>query len=148
MDIPRFLANTIEKDLGKQKVIMLYGSRRVGKTTLIRDIAERHQQDVLLLQGEDMNVIALLQQRTIANYERLLRNKKILIIDEAQVIPNIGKSLKLMIDNIKDITIIATGSSSFDLISSAGEPLVGRQLVYQLYPIAQAELSSVEDLLT
>ena len=66
-------------------------------------------------------------------------------IDEAQAIPEIGKILKLMIDTIKGITFIATGSSSFDLQNSTGEPLVGRNLVYQLYPIAQIELSAIQD---
>ena len=74
--------------------------------------------------------------------------KKIVIIDEAQSIPEIGKILKLLIDGVKGITIIVTGSSSFDLVYATGEPLVGRNLVYQLYPIAQAELSAVEDYLT
>lgn len=148
MDIPRILENTLESKLGKQKVIMLYGTRRVGKTTLIQNIADKHKKDVLLLQGEDMQVAGILQERTIANYKRLVGNKKIIIIDEAQAIEHIGHKLKLMIDNIKGITIIATGSSSFDLIASAGEPLVGRQLIYQLYPIAQAELAQIEDLLT
>lgn len=148
MDIPRILENTLEKQLGKQKVILLYGTRRVGKTTLVHSIAGRHQKDVLLLQGEDMQVAEILQQRTVANYKRLIGNKKILIIDEAQAVPGIGQKLKFMIDNIKGLTIIATGSSSFDLIAAAGEPLVGRQLVYQLFPIAQVELTKMEDLVT
>lgn len=148
MEIPRLLESILNKQLGKQKVIMLYGSRRVGKTTLIQRIAEKHKDDVLLLQGEDMQVASLLQQRTIANYRRLVGNRKIIIIDEAQAVPGIGPILKLMIDNIKGITLIATGSSSFDLVAATGEPLVGRQLVYQLYPIAQAELTGTEDLLT
>ncbi|HVB03187.1 MAG TPA: ATP-binding protein [Chitinophagaceae bacterium] len=147
MNIPRILEKTIYHQLGKQKVIMLYGTRQVGKTTLIQHIAKKHKSDVLLLQGEDMQVAGILQQRTIANYQRLVHGKKIIIIDEAQVVPGIGQALKLMIDNINGITIIATGSSSFDLVAAAGEPLVGRQLVYQLYPIAQTELSEIEDLL-
>lgn len=147
MEIPRLLERTLNNQIGKQKVIMLYGTRRVGKTTLIEGIAQKHAKDVLFLQGEDVQVAALLEQRTIANYQRLINKRKIIIIDEAQAIPEIGRILKLMIDNIKGITIIATGSSSFDLVAAAGEPLVGRQLVYHLYPIAQAELSSIEDLL-
>ena len=87
MEIARILEETLEQQLGKQKVIMLYGTRRVGKTTLIQTIAANHKHDVLLLQGEDMQVASLLQQRTIANYKRLILNKKIVIIDEAQTIP-------------------------------------------------------------
>lgn len=124
--------------LGTQKVLMLYGTRRTGKTTIIENIVNKYPKDTLLLQGEDMQVSEILQRRTIANYTQLTAGKKIIIIDEAQTIPEIGKVLKLLIDGIKGITVIVTGSSSFDLVYATGEPLVGRNLVYQLYPIAQA----------
>ena len=148
MDIPRLIEKRIEEELGKQKVILLYGTRRTGKTTIIENIAARYDSTVLLLQGEDMQVASLLQQRTVANYSQLTKGKRIVIIDEAQAVPEIGKILKLMIDNIKGISIIATGSSSFDLVYSTGEPLVGRNIVHYLYPIAQVELSAIEDRLT
>ena len=145
MNIPRLIERKIENEIGKQKVILLYGTRRTGKTTIIENIATKYASDVLLLQGEDMQVASLLQQRTIANYSQLIKGKKIVIIDEAQTVPEIGKILKLMIDNIKGISIIATGSSSFDLVYNTSEPLVGRNIVHHLYPIAQAELSIIED---
>ena len=145
MDIPRLLQQKIEKQIGKQKVIMLYGTRRVGKTTIIDHIAAKYGTDVLLLQGEDMQVAGMLAQRTIANYKQLTRGKKIIIIDEAQAVPDIGLVLKLMIDNIKGITVLASGSSSFDLVHKTGEPLVGRNILHYLYPIAQSELSQTED---
>lgn len=148
MNITRSIEKQIESQLGKQKVIMLYGTRRTGKTTIIENIASRLGAEVLLLQGEDLQVAELLQQRTIANYKQLTIGKKIVIIDEAQAVPEIGKILKLMIDNIKGITILVTGSSSFDLVYKTGEPLVGRNMVYHLYPIAQVELSATEDLIT
>ena len=147
IDIPRSLEQQIESQLGKQKVILLFGTRRTGKTTIIEHIAAKYADDTLLLQGEDMQIAELLQRRTIANYQQITKGKKIVIIDEAQAIPEIGKVLKLMIDSIKGITIIVTGSSSFDLISHAGEPLVGRNIVYHLYPVAQSELSAIEDYL-
>jgi len=148
MDITRLLQAEIDKQIGKQKVVMLYGSRRTGKTTIIRHLADKYDKDVLLLQGEDMDVSMSLAQRTVANYKRLTKGKKIIVIDEAQAVPDIGMVLKVMIDNIHDITIIATGSSSFDLVNKTGEPLVGRNLVYQLYPIAQCELKDYEDQIT
>jgi len=148
MNIPRLVQQQIMAKLGTQKVVMLYGTRRTGKTTIIENIVTKYPNDTLLLQGEDMQVAEILQRRTIANYTRLTGGKKIIIIDEAQSIPEIGKILKLLIDGIKGITIIVTGSSSFDLVYATGEPLVGRNLVYQLYPIAQAELSVVEDYVT
>jgi hypothetical protein len=148
MDIPRLIEKKMEAELGRQKVIMLYGTRRTGKTTIIENIAARHRNDVLLLQGEDMQVAGLLQQRTVANYGQLTKGKKIVIIDEAQAVPEIGRILKLMIDNVKGISIIATGSSSFDLVHHTGEPLVGRNIVHYLFPIAQVELSAQENRLT
>lgn len=143
--IPRLLETQIETQLGRQKVIILYGTRRTGKTTIIESIAAKHKSDTLLLQGEDMQIADLLQQRTVSNYQQLIGRKKILIIDEAQAVPQIGKILKLIIDSIKGITIIVTGSSSFDLVNTIGEPLVGRNIVYKLFPIAQAELVGTEN---
>ncbi len=148
MDISRIIQQQVETQIGVQKVIMLYGTRRTGKTTIIEKIAQNHADVTLMLQGEDMQVVELLQKRTVANYQHLTAGKKIIIIDEAQAIPEIGKILKLLIDTVKGITVIATGSSSFDLAYTTGEPLVGRNLVYHLYPIAQVELSETEDYLT
>lgn len=88
-----------------------------------------------------------MENRSIANYKKVVRDNKLILIDEAQEIPNIGKVLKLMIDNIKGITIFATGSSSFDIMNKAGEPLTGWQFLYMLYPISQQELSAQENLL-
>lgn len=148
MDIPRIVQDQIESKIGQQKVILLYGTRRTGKTTIIEKIIQKFSSDVLLLHGEDMQISAILQNRTIANYQQLTKGKKIIIIDEAQAIPEIGKILKLLIDTIRGITVIATGSSSFDLVNRTGEPLVGRNLEFYLYPIAQAELSTIEEFLT
>jgi predicted AAA+ superfamily ATPase len=83
MDIVRLIETDIIKHIGKQKVIMLYGTRRTGKTTIIRNIAKRYGAEVLMLQGEDIQVMQLLAQRTIANYTQLTRGKKLIMIDEA-----------------------------------------------------------------
>jgi predicted AAA+ superfamily ATPase len=147
MEFRRYLQDRIESQIGKQKVLMLYGSRRTGKTTIIENIHDKHQEDSLILLGEDVQVAEFLQIRTVANYRQLVGDKKLVIIDEAQAVPNIGKILKLMIDNVKGITIIATGSSSLDLVNDAGEPLVGRQKEYQLFPLAQTEFGKTENLL-
>lgn len=148
MDIPRLIEQKLEKQVGKQKVILLYGTRRTGKTTIIENIAAKQGTDALLLKGEDMQMAGLLQQRTVANYQQLAHGKKLIIVDEAQAVPEIGKVLKLMIDQVKGITIIATGSCSFDLVYHTGEPLVGRNIIYHLFPIAQVELAATEDYLT
>jgi predicted AAA+ superfamily ATPase len=145
MEIPRYVQASIEKQLGKQKVILLYGTRRSGKTTIIENLFHKNQQETLFLLGEDVQVAELLSQRSVSNYKQIVGDKKIIIIDEAQVVPNIGKILKLMIDNLKGISIIATGSSSFDLVNDAGEPLVGRKKEFHLFPVAQLEYAKIEN---
>ena len=143
--IPRYLSAVINSKVGKNKVILLFGTRRVGKTWFIENIIGEIAVEHLFLNGEDQDVQALLATRTAANYKRVLGNTKLLIIDEAQVIPEIGKILKLLIDSFKDLTIIASGSSAFDLSNQTGEPLTGRSLTYYLYPIAQVELNGIEN---
>jgi predicted AAA+ superfamily ATPase len=94
----------------------------------------------ILMNAEDFDDRDRLAIRTGANYKRLAGKNKIILIDEAQHIPEVGKVLKLFIDSVPGITIIASGSSSFDLINKTGEPLVGRSLTFHLFPIAQCEL--------
>ena len=144
--LTRALQKLIEGRLDLQKVSLLIGARRVGKTELLKTIRDKMGNTVLWLNGEDADAQALLDNRTIANYKRLLAGYSLLIIDEAQYIPDIGRKAKLMIDEIKPLHIILTGSSAFDIVQT-GEPLVGRTISYQLYPIAQMELQQVEDLL-
>jgi len=125
--IKRAIEDDILNDLStKSKVILIYGIRRVGKTQLIKHIIQQTSMEYLLLNGENIEHTDLLKTRSTANYKRLLGKKKLLIIDEAQAIPEIGIKLKLMIDTIPDLKILATGSSSFDLNNQVGEPLVGR----------------------
>ncbi|MDY0905220.1 ATP-binding protein [Pedobacter sp. CFBP9032] len=143
--ISRYLKSTILNKIGKNKVILLFGTRRVGKTWLIEQITAEVNIAYLFLNGEDQDIQTLLATRTAANYKRILGNSKLLVIDEAQVIPEIGKILKLLIDSFKDLTIIASGSSAFDLSNQTGEPLTGRSITYHLYPVAQLELAPNEN---
>ena len=101
---------------------------------------------MLLLNAEDFEVQEVFKKRSIANYQRLIGDATLLILDEAQAIENVGAALKLMIDSQPHLTILATGSSSLDLVNSTGEPLTGRQVVFQLFSIAQMEIK--EDWLT
>lgn len=142
----RLLFQQIENHLDRQKVTLLLGARRVGKTALLRAIHEKIGSKSLWLNGEDADVHKLLEERTIANYKRLLQGYELLIIDEAQFVPDMGRKAKLMIDEIKPLHIILTGSSAFD-IAQMGEPLVGRTIMHYLYPIAQAEMMQLENLL-
>lgn len=140
MEITRRIEETIMGKIGTNKVILLFGSRRVGKTFLINKIYMRFTGKKMMLNGEDFDVQELLKKRTVASYNRLVNDTELLIIDEAQAIPQVGLILKLMIDSHPRLTIIATGSSSLDLLNTAGEPLTGRTISYFLFPIAQMEL--------
>ncbi|AYD47699.1 ATP-binding protein [Arachidicoccus soli] len=145
--IKRKLEDLVTPQLGKNKVILIMGTRRVGKTVLIDSIRKKYPEQTLILNAEDFDVQELLKNLSVANYQRIIGNAKLLIIDEAQVLPNIGQILKLMIDNIVELTIIATRSSSFDLANKTGDPLTGRSIHYHLYPLSQAEISEVENAL-
>ncbi len=138
--IERALQKSIEKRIGENKALLIYGTRRVGKTKLLEAIRKSHKKPSLLLNAEDMEVQSLLQRRTAANYQRIIGKHQLLMIDEAQVVPEIGKHLKFMVDTFPKLTIIATGSSSFDLMNKSGEPLSGRSYQYTLYPVSQGEL--------
>ena len=146
---PRSIQSIFEKNLRPNKVLMLIGPRRVGKTTFIRNYLKAFKaEEILKLNGEDILDAALIQERSVANYSRLLEGKKLLVIDEAQHIPNIGMILKLIVDTIEGIRVIASGSSAFDLHQQAGEPLVGRMSTLNLFPLGQLEYSKVEDFKT
>lgn len=145
----RGIQTIFERNLRPNKVLLLIGPRRVGKTSFIRTYTSTFQaEDILILNGEDVLDAALVQERSVANYSRLLEGKKLLVIDEAQHIPNIGMILKLIVDSIEGIRIIASGSSAFDLNQQAGEPLVGRMSTLHLFPLAQMEFTKVEDFKT
>jgi predicted AAA+ superfamily ATPase len=146
---PRSIQSLFEKNLRPNKVLMLIGPRRVGKTTFIRNYLKAFKaEEILKLNGEDVLDAALIQERSVTNYSRLLEGKKLLVIDEAQHIPNIGMILKLIVDTIEGIRVIASGSSAFDLHQQAGEPLVGRMNTLHLFPLGQMEFAKVEDFKT
>ena len=142
MIIHRRLEETVIGKIGTNKVILILGTRRVGKTYLINRVSERVTGKKMLLNAEDFDVQEVLKKRTVANYQRLINDTTLLIIDEAQAIPEIGSILKLMIDSHPHLTILATGSSSLDLVNASGEPLTGRSYSYNLYPVAQLELGN------
>ena len=136
--IIRSLQQTIEKRLFKGKAILIFGPRQSGKSTLVEAILK--DKDHLYLNGDDADVRDLLTNTTAAKLKSVVGNKKILFIDEAQRIHNIGLTLKLFTDQIKDVQIIATGSSAFELSSQVNEPLTGRKYEYMLYPLSFEEL--------
>ena len=144
--IKRAVLKQFETKVLPNKVLLLLGARRVGKTELIKEYLKNIlQEDYLHLNGEDVDDANLLKVRSVANYKRLLANTKLLVIDEAQNIPEIGLILKLIVDTIEGIKVIATGSSVFDLSNKLGEPLVGRKNTIYLFPFAQIEFSQHEN---
>ena len=126
------------------KVVVVYGPRRVGKTTLIRRYIREHDPDALFVTGEDIVVREYLESQSLAKLTSFVGRRRTLIIDEAQHIRQIGLNLKLLADHIEGLQIIATGSSSFDLASQTGEPLTGRKYTLLLLPLAQLELQETE----
>lgn len=144
--IKRAIFEYFSKKVLPNKVLILLGARRVGKTALIKNyLSNIPKTDFLQLNGEDIQDADLLKERSVANYKRLLANVKLLVIDEAQNIPEIGLILKLIVDSIEDIKVIATGSSVFDLSNKLGEPLVGRKNTIYLFPLAQMEFAKYEN---
>ena len=144
--LERGIDTLFSKKVLPNKVLILLGARRVGKTAFIKNfLSTIPKGDYLQLNGEDIQDADLLKERSVSNYKRLLSNTKLLVIDEAQNIPDIGLILKLIVDSIDGIKVIATGSSVFDLSNKLGEPLVGRKNTIYLFPLAQMEFSKYEN---
>ncbi len=141
----RDLTPIILKKVQPNKVILVFGARRVGKTVLVKQILEELKEPFLFLNGEDINVHDKLAIRTVENYRQIIGSYKLLYIDEAQKIPEIGLKLKLMIDEIDDLKIIISGSSSFDIHKDAGEPLTGRKYSFNLYALSENEYNQTEN---
>ena len=146
MNYPRAILPLFQKKLRPNKVVLLIGPRRVGKTVFIKSFLDSlPKEKCLVLNGDDVLDVALLKERSVPNYQRLLDGKEYLIIDEAQHIPDIGMILKLIVDAIDGIKVVASGSSAFDLYHQVGEPMVGRKSTLYLYPLAQMEIGKQED---
>ena len=143
-EIIRHYENLLKIKLKPNKVLVLLGARRVGKTQLLKKLVENTTEEILFLNGDDIITHQLLEVQSTANYKRMLGDIRILIIDEAQEVKNIGKKLKLMVDTIDNLKILVTGSSAFEINNQIGEPLVGRMSTIHLYPIAQLEFSNYE----
>lgn len=144
MYIPRDQHANIEKLLVPGKVVVLYGARRVGKTTLVQRFLKGVEEPFLAVTGEDAVVQEYLGSGALDRLREFMGSRRLLVVDEAQYIPDIGRGLKLLIDHVPGLRILATGSSSFGLSDATGEPLTGRQFGLRLYPLSQAELGAVE----
>ena len=137
--IERILETTIQERLWQGKAIILFGARQVGKTTMLKKMLQGRD-DVLWLNGDEQDVRNLFENASSTLLNKIIGKKKIVVIDEAQRITNIGLGIKLITDNISGVQVVATGSSSFDLSNKINEPLTGRKLEYWMYPLSFGEL--------
>lgn len=146
MFIPRKHLENLKKAVEPNKVVSIFGARRVGKTTLVKEYlkAFESEEKTLFITGDEIEVQKALSSQSIEKLKNFLGDARLVIIDEAQMIQNIGINLKLIVDNIPEIKIITTGSSSFDLNKKIGEPLTGRKTTLKLFPLAQMEFSKIE----
>jgi len=137
----------IQNRLFQGKAIILLGPRQSGKTTLIKAVLEQSDQNYLMLNADEPDVRELLQEVTSTRLKTIIKGNRIVCIDEAQRISNIGLTLKLITDQIPEVQVIATGSSSLELNSSIAEPLTGRKFEFTLPPLSFSELASYYGLL-
>ena len=144
MYIPQRQLNNLRKVLTPQKAVIVYGPRRCGKTTLLKHFVKDIKEKYLFVTGEDITIHDYLSSQSIDKLSNFVGIHKLLIIDEAQKIQNIGLNIKLILDHIPDIKVIASGSSSFDLAQQVGEPLTGRKFTLKMFPLAQLELKNIE----
>ena len=138
--IDRIIEKAILDKLFKGKAILIFGARQVGKTTLINKIAGEINEQTLVLNGDEPDVRELLSNATSRRLKAYFGNNKLVIIDEAQGIKDIGITLKLITDQLKDVQIMATGSSAFELADKTAESLTGRKYEFKLYPLSFGEL--------
>ena len=132
--IPQRQLDHLKEVITAGKVVIIFGPRRVGKTTLLKKYLY-NEANYLFVTGEDIFVREFLSSGSIEKLKEFIGEKSLLVIDEAQYIPEIGLNLKLIVDHLPHVKVIATGSSTFDLAKQIGEPLTGRKQVIQLFPL-------------
>jgi predicted AAA+ superfamily ATPase len=144
--IERILEKQILAKINTNKAIILLGSRQVGKTTLLKSLFE-NSSETIWLNADEPDIQAIFANISSKRFEAIIGNKKMIIIDEAQRIPDIGLKMKLITDQLPSIQIIATGSSAFELSNKLNEPLTGRKWEFKMYPISFQEMVNHHGLL-
>jgi len=144
MYIPQIQLEHLKSLVIPGKVVVIHGPRRVGKTTLLKKYLEG-EKNYLFVTGEDIFVRDFLSSGSVDQLKDFVGTKELLVVDEAQYIPMIGLNLKLIVDHLPHVKVIATGSSTFDLAKQVGEPLTGRKYVLKMFPISQIELNHLEN---
>lgn len=145
--IERKLSKVIKEQLFRGKAIIVVGSRQVGKTTLLGELVRQSDKRILSLNCDEPEVQTMLTDTNVAKLRTIIGNNELVVIDEAQKVNNIGLTLKLIVDNIKDVQVVATGSSAFELRNQLNEPLTGRKFEYQMFPISSGEIIDTYGLL-
>ncbi len=140
--IKRMLEKNVVKKFFKGKAILILGPRQVGKTTLVKYLTGKFKDSLLFLNGDEADAREFLTNTTSSALKKIIGKNKVIVIDEAQRIENIGLTLKLLVENFPSRQIIATGSSSFELSNKINEPLTGRKFEYHLYPLSFHEMSN------
>ncbi len=140
--IKRLLQPLIGENLFKGKAIVILGSRQVGKSTLLSMISQELSNKILFLNCDNNDIKKQLSEPEINELRRIIGKNEIVFVDEAQRVLNIGLTLKLIKDQMPEVQLIVTGSSSLDLSNLVNEPLTGRKFEYQLFPVSFQELSN------
>ena len=142
MRIPRYYDN-LENYLTLNKALLIFGPRQVGKTTVLNDFLKNTNLKYKLENGDNIKVQDVLSSEDFDRIKEFVEGYELIAIDEAQKIKNIGTGLKIIVDQVPGIKVIATGSSSFELLGQTGEPLTGRKTTIKLFPVAQLELKKL-----
>lgn len=138
--IIRRVYTKIQQRLFRGKAILILGPRQVGKSTLCEFVLKETGQSYFNLNGDDADVRSELSETSATRLRAIIGSHKLVFIDEAQRIPNVGLTLKIFVDQLKDVQVIATGSSAFDLANLSNEPLTGRKYEFFLFPLSFGEL--------
>ena len=144
--IERILEKQILAKINKKKAIILMGPRQVGKTTLLKSLFEKST-EIIWLNGDEPDIQSIFENISSKRLEAIIGNKKMIIIDEAQRIPEIGLKMKLITDQLLNVQLIATGSSAFELSNKLNESLTGRKWEFKMYPISFQEMVNHHGLL-
>jgi len=136
----RYLESCWDDILDQGRVLVLHGPRRVGKTSLIEKYLSTYKGNLFKSTGEDLSLHEVFRAQSITKLQSFFHNYELVFIDEAQQIPKVGLGLKMLVDHVPHVRVIASGSSSFDLSNKLGEPLTGRQRIRLLYPLSMYEL--------